>query len=151
MRRPAIRFVIRPSLLRHGIRKHNRDQWIYLARSPQGHRIGALVENTMMPCMINGPLLQQANIPAAFQLGISTQSQSVPFGTVFIRSPHVFERHHGSWACISSQRTVLREDSSTKSKKWPHAELTFYCSSGTIKARDWQDASFAPSRDSISV
>lgn len=30
---------------------------------------------------------------------------------------HVFERVHGGWACINSQRTLLREDSSVKQKK----------------------------------
>lgn len=113
----TIRFVILPPLLSLGIRRQNLDQCIYRARSRQGHHIGALVVSTMMPCMINGPLLQQADIPAVYQLGISTQSQSVPFGTVLTRSRHIFDRHNGNWACISSQRTVLREDSSTKSKK----------------------------------
>lgn len=30
---------------------------------------------------------------------------------------HVFERVHGGWACINSQRTLLRQDSSGKQKK----------------------------------
>jgi hypothetical protein len=30
---------------------------------------------------------------------------------------HVFERVHGGWVCINSQRTVLREDAGTKQKK----------------------------------
>jgi ketosteroid isomerase-like protein len=29
---------------------------------------------------------------------------------------HVFERVHGGWLCINSQRTVLRQDSATKKK-----------------------------------
>jgi ketosteroid isomerase-like protein len=29
---------------------------------------------------------------------------------------HVFEKSHGGWVCINSQRTVLREDASTKKK-----------------------------------
>ncbi len=29
----------------------------------------------------------------------------------------VFERAHGGWLCINSQRTVLRENSNAKSKK----------------------------------
>lgn len=30
---------------------------------------------------------------------------------------HVFERQHGGWVCINSQRTLLREDASGKGKK----------------------------------
>jgi ketosteroid isomerase-like protein len=30
---------------------------------------------------------------------------------------HVFERVHGGWVCINSQRTLLREDAATKQKK----------------------------------
>jgi ketosteroid isomerase-like protein len=29
---------------------------------------------------------------------------------------HVFEKSHGGWVCINSQRTVLREDASSKKK-----------------------------------
>lgn len=36
---------------------------------------------------------------------------------------HVFERSHGGWVCINSQRTVLREDASTK-KKSPSSNTT---------------------------
>jgi ketosteroid isomerase-like protein len=39
---------------------------------------------------------------------------------------HVFERSHGSWLCINSQRTVLREDSNAKQKKQSTAELPFH-------------------------
>ena len=39
---------------------------------------------------------------------------------------HVFERSHGGWLCINSQRTVLREDSNSKQKKQPTAELPFH-------------------------
>jgi Domain of unknown function (DUF4440) len=41
---------------------------------------------------------------------------------------HVFERVHGGWLCINSQRTVLREDSNAKSKKQANnnAELPFH-------------------------
>jgi ketosteroid isomerase-like protein len=39
---------------------------------------------------------------------------------------HVFERAHGGWLCINSQRTVLREDSNTKQKKQSNAELPFH-------------------------
>jgi ketosteroid isomerase-like protein len=39
---------------------------------------------------------------------------------------HVFERLHGGWVCINSQRTVLREDSNAKSKKPSNAELPFH-------------------------
>jgi hypothetical protein len=39
---------------------------------------------------------------------------------------HVFERSHGSWFCINSQRTVLREDSNAKPKKQSNAELPFH-------------------------
>ena len=30
---------------------------------------------------------------------------------------HVFERVHGGWLCINSQRTVLRQDASAKTKR----------------------------------
>jgi ketosteroid isomerase-like protein len=39
---------------------------------------------------------------------------------------HVFERVHGGWLCINSQRTVLREDSSAKPKRQSNAELPFH-------------------------
>ena len=39
---------------------------------------------------------------------------------------HVFERARGGWMCINSQRTVLREDSSAKTKKQPGAEMPFH-------------------------
>jgi len=39
---------------------------------------------------------------------------------------HVFTRTHGGWLCINSQRTVLRADSNTKSKKQSNAELPFH-------------------------
>jgi ketosteroid isomerase-like protein len=39
---------------------------------------------------------------------------------------HVFEKTHGGWLCINSQRTVLREDSSAKPKKQSNAELPFH-------------------------
>jgi hypothetical protein len=39
---------------------------------------------------------------------------------------HVYERAHGIWFCINSQRTVLREDSNAKQKKQSSAELPFH-------------------------
>lgn len=39
---------------------------------------------------------------------------------------HVFERIHGGWRCVNSQRTSLREDSNTKHKKQSTAELPFH-------------------------
>jgi ketosteroid isomerase-like protein len=39
---------------------------------------------------------------------------------------HVFERSHGGWLCINSQRTVLREDSNAKQKKPSNAEFPFH-------------------------
>ncbi len=39
---------------------------------------------------------------------------------------HVFERTRGGWLCINSQRTVLREDTTTKPKKRSEAELPFH-------------------------
>ncbi len=39
---------------------------------------------------------------------------------------HVFERSHGTWLCINSQRTVLKEDSNGKQKKQSNAELPFH-------------------------
>lgn len=40
---------------------------------------------------------------------------------------HVFERTHGGWLCINSQRTVLREDTNAKQqKKQSAAEMPFH-------------------------
>jgi hypothetical protein len=40
---------------------------------------------------------------------------------------HVYERSHGGWLCINSQRTILREDSTApKQKKQSNAELPFH-------------------------
>ena len=39
---------------------------------------------------------------------------------------HVFEKAHGGWLCINSQRTILREDSNAKPKKQSNAELPFH-------------------------
>lgn len=39
---------------------------------------------------------------------------------------HVYERTHGGWLCINSQRTVLREESNAKAKKQSNAELPFH-------------------------
>ena len=39
---------------------------------------------------------------------------------------HVYERSHGSWLCINSQRTVLHEDSNAKQKKQSSAEMPFH-------------------------
>ena len=39
---------------------------------------------------------------------------------------HVFERMHGQWLCINSQRTVLRQESSAKVKKQSNAEMPFH-------------------------
>jgi hypothetical protein len=39
---------------------------------------------------------------------------------------HVYERSHGSWFCINSQRTVLHEDSTARQKKQSSAELPFH-------------------------
>jgi ketosteroid isomerase-like protein len=41
---------------------------------------------------------------------------------------HVFERVHGNWVCVNSQRTVLREDApnSKSKKKSSEAELPFH-------------------------
>ena len=39
---------------------------------------------------------------------------------------HVFERAHGVWLCINSQRTLLREDSKAKQKKQSNAEMPFH-------------------------
>ena len=39
---------------------------------------------------------------------------------------HVFERLHGGWVCINSQRTMLHEDPNTKSKKQSNAETPFH-------------------------
>ncbi len=39
---------------------------------------------------------------------------------------HVFERVRGGWLCINSQRTVLRQEMSTKQKKASTAEMPFH-------------------------
>ncbi len=39
---------------------------------------------------------------------------------------HVYERAHGTWLCINSQRTLLREDSNAKQKKQSNAEMPFH-------------------------
>jgi ketosteroid isomerase-like protein len=39
---------------------------------------------------------------------------------------HVFERVHGGWRCINSQRTSLRDESNAKHKKQSTAELPFH-------------------------
>lgn len=39
---------------------------------------------------------------------------------------HVFERVHGGWMCINSQRTVVRADSNEKKKKQSNAELPLH-------------------------
>lgn len=39
---------------------------------------------------------------------------------------HVFERVHGGWACINSQRTLLRADSNAKPKKQSTADAPFH-------------------------
>jgi ketosteroid isomerase-like protein len=39
---------------------------------------------------------------------------------------HVFERVRGGWLCINSQRTVLREDNSSRQKKPSTAEEPFH-------------------------
>lgn len=40
---------------------------------------------------------------------------------------HVFQRSHGSWLCVNSQRTLLREDPTAKQqKKASNAEMPFH-------------------------
>jgi len=39
---------------------------------------------------------------------------------------HVFERLHGGWVCVNSQRTALREESNAKGKKQSNAEMPFH-------------------------
>jgi ketosteroid isomerase-like protein len=39
---------------------------------------------------------------------------------------HVYERAHGGWLCINSQRTSLREDTKEKQKKQSTAEMPFH-------------------------
>ena len=39
---------------------------------------------------------------------------------------HVYERMHGGWVCVNSQRTLLREDAPGKKKKASDAELPFH-------------------------
>jgi ketosteroid isomerase-like protein len=38
----------------------------------------------------------------------------------------VFQRAHGGWLCVNSQRTLLREDTKAKPKKQSNAELPFH-------------------------
>jgi hypothetical protein len=52
---------------------------------------------------------------------------------------HVYERSHGGWLCINSQRTVLREDSNApKQKKQSNAELPFHIPLFTKSDKDPQ-------------
>ena len=52
---------------------------------------------------------------------------------------HVYERSHGGWLCINSQRTVLREDSTApKQKKQSNAELPFHIPLFTKGDKDQQ-------------
>jgi ketosteroid isomerase-like protein len=52
---------------------------------------------------------------------------------------HVYERSHGGWLCINSQRTVLREDSTApKQKKQSNAELPFHIPLFTKSDKDPQ-------------
>ena len=39
---------------------------------------------------------------------------------------HVFERLHGGWVCVNSQRTALREDANVKTKKSSGASEPFH-------------------------
>jgi len=39
---------------------------------------------------------------------------------------HVYERAHGGWLCVNSQRTAVRQDSNSKSKKQSNAEMPFH-------------------------
>lgn len=39
---------------------------------------------------------------------------------------HVYERVHGNWLCVNSQRTSLREDTAGKQKKSANAEGLFH-------------------------
>jgi len=39
---------------------------------------------------------------------------------------HVFERAHGNWRCINSQRTMLREDTPGRHKKQSASEMPFH-------------------------
>ena len=39
---------------------------------------------------------------------------------------HVFERLRGGWVCVNSQRTALREDSNTRTKKSSGPEMPFH-------------------------
>jgi hypothetical protein len=39
---------------------------------------------------------------------------------------HVYERAHGVWLCINSQRTLLHQDSNAKVKKQSNAEMPFH-------------------------
>lgn len=49
-----------------------------------------------------------------YTLHHNVNSKSVDEKGVFT---HVFEKSHGGWVCINSQRTVLREDTGSKQKK----------------------------------
>jgi ketosteroid isomerase-like protein len=53
-------------------------------------------------------------------------------------STHVFERSHGAWLCINSQRTILRQDSNAKQKKQSNAELPFHIPLFTKSDKDPQ-------------
>ncbi|MGA2558745.1 MAG: nuclear transport factor 2 family protein [Terracidiphilus sp.] len=63
--------------------------------------------------VVNGTYLlhHKVNTSEANEKGVFTQ---------------VFERAHGSWLCINSQRTLLREDSNAKQKKASNAEMPFH-------------------------
>jgi hypothetical protein len=39
---------------------------------------------------------------------------------------HVFERSHGGWLCVNSQRTKLVEDAASKTKKQSNAGETWH-------------------------
>jgi hypothetical protein len=39
---------------------------------------------------------------------------------------HVYERAHGTWLCINSQRTTLKEESNANKKKQSGAEMPFH-------------------------
>jgi ketosteroid isomerase-like protein len=63
--------------------------------------------------VVNGTYLlhHKVNTSEANEKGVFTQ---------------VFERAHGSWLCINSQRTLLREDSNAKQRKASNAEMPFH-------------------------
>jgi ketosteroid isomerase-like protein len=58
-----------------------------------------------------------------YSLRHKTGSQPIEEKGVFT---HVFERTHGGWVCINSQRTVLREDASGKQKKSSTTDEPFH-------------------------